>query len=87
MWGSWFGLTLGGLLVVLLLIAIAFGTSALLLPVIIAAVLMVVLAAAFFIRAGARGASEGPGSAPDPVRDAAPAGNEGGPAMHDPRKV
>jgi hypothetical protein len=87
MWGSWFGLTFGGVFVVLLFIGIAFGTSALLFPVIIAAVAMVVIAGIFMIRASARGASEGPGSAPDPVHDAAPAGNEGGPAMHDPRKV
>ena len=36
MWGSWFGVTFGGLLVLLLIVAIAFGTSALLFPVLIA---------------------------------------------------
>ncbi len=66
MWGSWFGVTLGGLLVVLLFIGIAFGTSALLIPVIIAAVLMLGAGAAYVLKAGARGASEGPGTAPTP---------------------
>lgn len=83
MWGSWFGVTFAGLFVVLLLIAIAFGTSALLFPVIIAALAMLGAAALFVLRAGAQGISEA-GSAPDPVHDAAPAGNEGGPAVHDP---
>ena len=88
MWGSWFGVTLGGLLVVLLVIGIAFGTSALLFPVIIAAVLMLGAGAAYVLKAGARGASEGPGTAPDPVHDAAPASGEGSATPYeDPRKI
>lgn len=88
MWGSWFGVTLGGVVVVLLFIAIAFGTSALLLPVIIAVVLMLGAAAAYVLKAGARGASEGPGNAPDPVHDAAPASGERSAAPYeDPRKI
>jgi multisubunit Na+/H+ antiporter MnhC subunit len=88
MWGSWMGVTIGGVLVVLLIIGIAFGTSALLFPVIIAAALMAAAAVAYVVRAGARGASEGPGSAPDPVRDAAPASGEGASTPYeDPRKI
>ena len=83
------GVTIGGLLVLLLIIGIAFGTSALLFPVIIAAVLMLGAGALYVVRAGARGASEGPGSAPDPVSDAAPASAEGssGTPYEDPRKI
>ena len=88
MWGSWMGVTIAGLLVALLIIGVAFGTSALLFPVIIAAVIMAVAAVAYVVRAGARGASEGPGSAADPVRDAAPASGEGASAPYeDPRKI
>jgi hypothetical protein len=36
MWGSWYGILFGGLLVVLLLVGVAFGTSALLFPLVMA---------------------------------------------------
>ncbi len=88
MWGSWFGITVGGLAVVLLFIGIAFGTSALLIPVIIAAALMFGAAVAYVMKAGARGASEGPGNAPDPVHDAAPASSQQSATPYeDPRKI
>jgi hypothetical protein len=45
MWGSWFGVTFAGLIVVLLLIAIAFGTSAVLFPVLIAGAIGLLVAA------------------------------------------
>lgn len=78
MWGSWFGLTMGGVFVVLLIIALAFGTSALLIPVIVFAGLMALLAAVYALRGGAAAARELDSSkAPDPVRDAAPASGEG----------
>ena len=74
MWGPWFGVTVGGLLLVLLLIAIAFGTSALLIPVLIAGGLLAVLGFLYMLGSDLR---RKPGEPPpDPVRDAAPAGNE-----------
>jgi hypothetical protein len=74
MWGPWFGVTVGGLLVVLLLIAIAFGTSALLIPVLIVAGVLAVLGVLYMLGSDLR---RKPGEPPpDPVREAAPAGNE-----------
>ena len=81
MWGSWFGVTVGGLLVVLLFIAIAFGTSALLLPVIIAAMAIVLLGGAYVLKAGSSGRPIDRSLAPDPVNDAAPAGGDETPAQ------
>ena len=81
MWGPWFGITLGGLLVVLLLIAIAFGTSALLFPVIAAAVILAVVAVAYGVKSGGGGRSLDSSKRPDPVNDAAPASGEGSPSQ------
>jgi hypothetical protein len=74
MWGPWFVLTLGGLLVFLLFVAIAFGTSALLIPVLIAPVILLV--GAFLsslskrrrnsLSAGAGAPVSGEGGAPQP---------------------
>ena len=85
MWGSWFGVTLGGLLVVLLIIAIAFGTSALLFPVIIVALIAIVAAAISIVKAGARNRPIDQSVQPDPVEYAAPASGEGPPPQTEPR--
>jgi hypothetical protein len=79
MWGPWFGITIGGLLVVLLLIAIAFGTSALLIPVLVAAAIMVFVAIGYGAKSATPGRSLDASKQPDPVRDAAPASGEGSP--------
>jgi predicted lipid-binding transport protein (Tim44 family) len=73
MWGSWYGILFGGLLVVLLVVALAFGTSALLFGFLIAAAIVGMIAVVYVL--GARGRREG--TAPDPVADAAPAHGEG----------
>jgi hypothetical protein len=86
MWGSWFGITVGGLLVVLLFIAIAFGTSALLIPVILAVVIGAGLAVVYGLKSGTATRPIDRSVAPDPVNDAAPAGGEGTPAQIDPTK-
>ena len=76
MWGSWFGMTIGGALVLLLLIAIAFGTSALLIPVLIAIGIAIAVAVVYtLIALSGRGPIGGP--KPDPVEDAAPAETPG----------
>jgi uncharacterized membrane protein len=77
MWGPWFGITIGGVLLVLLLIGIAFGTSALLFPVLIFAGALVVIAIFYGAASVKRGLPAGPGSRPDPVREAAPVTGEG----------
>jgi hypothetical protein len=77
MWGSWFGITISGLLVLLLVIGIAFGTSALLFPVLAAAVILVMVAVAHGLKAATPGRSIDTSQRPDPVRDAAPASGEG----------
>ena len=79
MWGSWFGITTGGLLVVLLFIAIAFGTSALLIPVILAVLIGVVMAVVYGIKSGTAGRPIDRSTEADPVHDAAPASSEGTP--------
>ena len=83
MWGSWFLILAGGLLVVLLLVGIAFGTSALLFPVLVAAAILVVVGLVYGARRGGQEASgagrrsEG-GVTPRRPRDgAAPASGEG----------
>jgi len=87
MWGSWFGVTVGGLFVVLLIVGIAFGTSALLIPVILAAVILAGAAVVYVMRAGARGAAES-GPETDPVRNAAPASSDQGASGYtDPRQI
>jgi hypothetical protein len=73
MWGPWFLVTLGGLLLVLLLVGIAFGTSALLFPVLIVAGIAIVIGLLYVL--GAVGRREA--TTPDPVADAAPAQGEG----------
>jgi hypothetical protein len=73
MWGSWFGILFGGLLVVLLLVGVAFGTSALLFPLVIAAAIAGVIALLYVLGAVGQRAD----TAPDPVADAAPAHGEG----------
>jgi hypothetical protein len=73
MWGSWFWIMIGGLLVVLLLVGVAFGTSALLFPVLIAAAIGGLIAVLYVL--GAVGRREE--TSPDPVSDAAPAHGEG----------
>ena len=76
MWGPWFGVTIGGLLLVLLLIGIAFGTSALLFPVLIVGAIAIVIGLLYLLGAvGQRGSPAG--TEPDPVADAAPAHGEG----------
>jgi hypothetical protein len=79
MWGSWFGITISGVLAVLLLMAIAFGTSALLIPVLLAAGILVVAAIVYGLKAATPGRSIDSSRRPDPVRDAAPASGEGSP--------
>jgi hypothetical protein len=81
MWGPWFGITVGGLFAVLLIVAIAFGTSALLIPVLIAAAVLAVLGVLYVLGAASRRSPGEP--APDPVREAAPAGGEGAPPQID----
>jgi predicted lipid-binding transport protein (Tim44 family) len=85
MWGSWFGITVGGLLVVLLIIAIAFGTSALLIPVLLAAFAIVVLGGLYVLKAGSASRPIDRSVEPDPVHDAAPASGEGTPPQMNPR--
>jgi hypothetical protein len=80
MWGPWFGITLGGLLVVLLLVGIAFGTSALLFPVLAAAVILAVIAVGYGMKSASGGRSLDSSKRPDPVRDAAPVSGEGSPS-------
>ena len=76
MWGSWFGITVVGLLGALLVIALAFGTSALLFPVLIAAVIGVVIAV---IAVGRRlgDAGEAKTASRNPRSGGAPASGEG----------
>jgi hypothetical protein len=73
MWGSWYGILFGGLLVVLLIVGVAFGTSALLFPLVIAAVIVGVVAVLYVLGAVGQRAD----TTPDPVADAAPAHGEG----------
>jgi hypothetical protein len=73
MWGSWYGILFGGLLVVLLLVGVAFGTSALLFPLVIAGAALGVLALLYVLGAVGQRAD----TTPDPVADAAPAHGEG----------
>jgi predicted lipid-binding transport protein (Tim44 family) len=73
MWGSWFGLVVGGLLFALLLIGIAFGTSALLFPVLIA----LAIGGGIALVAILRGAASAEERSRDPRRTAAPASGEG----------
>ena len=73
MWGPWFGVTIGGLLLILLLIGIAFGTAGLLFPVLIVGGIAVAIGFLYII--GALGRREV--DTPDPVSDAAPAHGEG----------
>jgi hypothetical protein len=76
MWGSWFGITLAGLLAVLLLIAIAFGTSALLFPVLIAAALGALIALVAVLRR-LREAGAAETRSRNPRTGGAPASGEG----------
>ncbi len=76
MWGSWFGLTVGGVFVVLLIVGVAFGTSALLLPVLIA-VALAALAAGIYIAHGAARGTTSDAARRDPRRSAAPVSGEG----------
>jgi hypothetical protein len=83
MWGSWFLILFGGLLVVLLLVGIAFGTSALLFPVLIAAATPIAVGPIYGGRRGRQetsGAGPGSGAGITPRRPrggAAPASGEG----------
>jgi len=76
MWGSWFGVTFTGLLVVLLVIAIAFGTSALLFPVLIAAAIGILLAL-FIVGRRLGEAGEAETASRNPRSGGAPASGEG----------
>ena len=76
MWGSWYTTLFGGLFVALLVIAVAFGTSALLFPLLIAGAIVAVVAVLYVLGAAGRRTEPTTGPARDPVRDAAPAGNE-----------
>ena len=76
MWGSWFGVTFTGLLIVLLLVGIAFGTSALLFPVLIAAAIGVVIAL-FVIARRLRAPGDAPTGSKNPRSGGAPASGEG----------
>jgi len=51
MWAPWFGVTFGGLAIVLLVVALAFGTSALLFPVLIAVGAVLLLGVFYAMRA------------------------------------
>jgi hypothetical protein len=85
MWGSWFGVTLGGLLVVLLIVAIAFGTSAQQLPVHIVALIALGAAGISIFNAGTHNRPVDRSLQPDPVEYAAPASGEGPPPPTEPR--
>ena len=88
MWGSWYTVLFGGLLVVLLVIGVAFGTSALLFPLLIAFAIAVVVAVLFVLNGGSRRPQPPSAPASDPVRNAAPASGEGvpvSPETSDPR--
>jgi hypothetical protein len=75
MWGSWFGVTFGGLLVVLFLVAISVAASPLLAVLIAAGVGMV--AAVLVVARRASEASRGETSSRNPRTGGAPASGEG----------
>ena len=77
MWGPWFFLTSGGLLLVLLLIGIAFGTSALLFPVIAAALIAVVIVAVIGFRRSAAHVERTAAGSQLPRSGGAPVSGEG----------
>jgi predicted lipid-binding transport protein (Tim44 family) len=77
MWGSWFGITIGGLLVVLLAVALAFGLSIAVFGALIALLAIVAIAGAYGLKSAAAGRPIDRSIEPDPVQDAAPASTEG----------
>lgn len=62
MFGSWYTILFGAILVFLLIVGIAFGTSALLFPVLIAILLGIGIAIAFAIKRGSEHAGTGAAS-------------------------
>ena len=77
MWGSWFGITIGGLLVVLLAVALAFGLSITVFGVLIFLLALAAIGGAYVLKAGTAGRPIDSSLQPDPVRDAAPASANG----------
>ena len=68
MWAPWFGVTFGGLALLLLVVALAFGTSALLFPVLIALGAVLLLGVFYAMRASqARRGSQNPRSEGEPA--------------------
>jgi hypothetical protein len=84
MWGSWFGITIGGLLVVLLVVALAFGLSITVFGVLIAALAVAAIAVGYGLKAALAGRPIDRSLEPNPVRDAAPASSEGVPPQIEP---
>jgi hypothetical protein len=98
MWGSWFGMTAGGLLVLAGLIALAFGTSGAVFGVLIALGIVVAIAVGFGILRGSRQPTEErrpvtPTGSRNPRSGGAPAEGEGSggasppPAPHEPART
>ena len=85
MWGSWFGITIGGLFVVLLAVALAFGLSIAVFGVLIALLAIVAIAGAHGLKAATPGRPIDRSVQPDPVQDAAPASSEVVPPQIDPK--
>ena len=85
MWGSWFGVTIGGLLVVLLAVALAFGLSITVFAVIFVVGALAALAVGYGLKAATAGRPIDTSTQGDPVHDAAPASGEGAPPQMDPR--
>lgn len=77
MWGSWFGLTIGGVLIALLLVGIAFGTSIVVYAVLIAGVVLGGLAMLFARRRAGPEPPPGSERRRNPRSGAAPASGEG----------
>ena len=69
MWAPWFGVTFGGLAIILLVAALAFGTSALLFPVLIAGGAVLVLGVFYAMRASQarRASSQNPRNDGEPA--------------------
>jgi predicted lipid-binding transport protein (Tim44 family) len=85
MWGSWFGMTIGGLLVLLLVVALAFGLSITVFAVFAAILIVGAIGVGYGLKAATAGRPIDKSLQPDPVKDAAPASSEGTPAQMDPR--
>jgi hypothetical protein len=67
MWGSWFGMTIGGLLVVLLIVAFAFGLSITIFALIFVVIVLFAVAIAYLLKAATTDRPMDRSVQPDPV--------------------